>query len=284
MKIATFDSGFTYDDPNLIWGDPAMLLEPGDAGYVNPFSSVKTTNKKGKNMKHNSYYPSRQGDQAGWLQNVANKIGGYATTLGLTTSQTNAIKADCLWVYYLLQLWLPEVRSFGLTGAQALQEAQTGTGSSTQILPTFTAPALPTGTVAVNSGALTRIFAAVQLIKSSGKLTDAIATDLGFTGSTQTGPDLTTLQPVLDLSLVAGQVFIKWGWQGYSADLDSLEIQVDRGDSRGFVLLTIDTTPNYTDTQLLPAVPTKWSYRGIFRVGDQQVGQWSDIKNITVNN
>ena len=37
MKIAFFDSGdpeIYYNNPNLRWGEPAYLLEPGDPGYV----------------------------------------------------------------------------------------------------------------------------------------------------------------------------------------------------------------------------------------------------------
>ena len=36
MKTATFDGVFRFDDPNLHWGDPSYLLEPGDPGYVAP--------------------------------------------------------------------------------------------------------------------------------------------------------------------------------------------------------------------------------------------------------
>jgi hypothetical protein len=61
-----------------------------------------------------------------------------------------------------------------------------------------------------------------------------------------------------------------------------LEIQVDRGDGKGWVFLTYDTTPNYTDTLPLPATPTKWKYRAIYRVGDAQVGIWSSTQEITV--
>ncbi len=73
-----------------------------------------------------------------------------------------------------------------------------------------------------------------------------------------------------------------WGWAGFSAFLDMLEIQVDRGDGKCFVFLTYDTTPDYTDTYPHPAVPTKWKYRAIYRVGDAQVGVWSNTVEITV--
>jgi hypothetical protein len=34
---------------------------------------------------------------------------------------------------------------------------------------------------------------------------------------------------------------------------------------------------NCTDTTPFPATPAKWTYRGIFRVGDSRVGQWSEL-------
>ena len=34
MKPVTWDSGVRWDDPNLRWGTPSYLLEPGDPGYV----------------------------------------------------------------------------------------------------------------------------------------------------------------------------------------------------------------------------------------------------------
>lgn len=48
MKIATWDSGLCWDDPNLRWGSPSYILEPGDPGYVPPSPPTPTTNKKMK--------------------------------------------------------------------------------------------------------------------------------------------------------------------------------------------------------------------------------------------
>ncbi len=42
---------------------------------------------------------------------------------------------------------------------------------------------------------------------------------------------------------VATGVNLDWGWGGYSAFLDMIEIQVDRNDSKGFVPLAFDTNP-----------------------------------------
>ena len=233
-------------------------------------------------MKRNTYFPVRLGDQYIWLTNLNNKLGGYATVLGLTTGQVSAAKADCGWLLYVLQLWLPAVRTWALAGTDVATDAQTGTETDAMILPVFAAPALPTGVVPVAPGALNRIFALVQLIKDGGKCTDAIATDLGLIGSAQSAPDLTAVQPVIAAAVSGSQVNIKWGWGGNAAWLDMCELQVDRGDGKGFVLLAFDTTPNYTDTQAFPATLTKWSYRAIYHQSDAQVGLWSQTVSVTV--
>lgn len=87
---------------------------------------------------------------------------------------------------------------------------------------------------------------------------------------------------MLKLKLEGGVVQVGWTWQGQSAFLDMIEIQVDRGTGGGFAMLTYDTTPGYTDTTPLPATAAKWKYRAIYRVGDQRVGQWSSEVAITV--
>ena len=126
--------------------------------------------------------------------------------------------------------------------------SQTGTGSVAMTLPTFTAPALPAGVTAAAPGALSRIFALVQSIKNSGKCTDAIGEDLGIIGSVAGGPDLNAVAPIIAATVSGGAVHIQWGYNGNRAWLSGCEIQVDRGDAKGYGLLMVDTTPNYTWT------------------------------------
>ena len=57
---------------------------------------------------------------------------------------------------------------------------------------------------------------------------------------------------------------------------------VDRGDGKGFVTLTLDSTPDYLGTMPFPAAAAKWTYKAIYRLEDQRVGLWSDEANITV--
>ncbi len=146
-----------------------------------------------------------------------------------------------------------------------------------------TVPVLPAGfPPAVAAGIVARFRALVKRLKAAKNYSTAIGQALGIEGSVQGAPDLTTLQAILTLTLMGNAILVGWGWQGFSAFLDMLEIQVDRGDGKGWVFLTYDTTPNYTDTFPLPATPTKWKYRAIYRVGDAQVGVWSNTVEITV--
>ena len=95
--------------------------------------------------------------------------------------------ADCGWLIYVLQSWLPAGRAWALATTDAAADAQSGDGTALMALPVFTAPALPTGVVPTNTGALNRIFALVQAIKDSGKCSDANATNLGIVGRRRPG-------------------------------------------------------------------------------------------------
>ena len=94
MRPASFDSGLCFDDPNVRWGAPGYVLEPGDPGYVPPIPSVNEPKTKGKRMKHKVYYPKRQADQIVWLANFISKLAGYATALSLQPAQVTAAVAD----------------------------------------------------------------------------------------------------------------------------------------------------------------------------------------------
>ncbi len=161
-------------------------------------------------------------------------------------------------------------------------QAQSSDGTALMALPVFTPPALPTGVVAVNEGALDRLFALVQTIKDRAGFTEAIGADLDVLGTEDTMPDLATLQPVIDATAQVAAVKIGWDWGGNSAFLDMIELQVDRSDTKGFVFLANDTTPGYLDTTPFPTALTKWTYRAIYRIGDDRVGVWSNSVSVAV--
>ena len=81
-------------------------------------------------MKRNNWYPTSVAGQILWQINFASKLPGLATVLGLTPAQVAGIVADCLWVIYILQEWLPAVRALSTSGTTAATEAQLGDGTS----------------------------------------------------------------------------------------------------------------------------------------------------------
>lgn len=213
------------------------------------------------------------------LQTFNGAIGTYAAVLGLSAAQIAAQLADGNYFDYTLKCQ-------NLTANASLQwtawKNLTRGGGTPPASGAPVAPVFPAAVPAVAPGIEVRFRALVQLIKASPNYNAAIGQALGIEGSQQVAPDLTTLQPVIDAVISGNHVQVKWGWGGYTAFLDICEIQVDRGDGKGFGLLAFDTTPGYTDTTAFPATPAIWTYRAIYRVGDNQVGLWSNPVSVTV--
>jgi hypothetical protein len=268
---------YTWDSLNLTWSG---ILEPGDPGYTPPPPSnpVQPTLKPKRNRMAKSDYIAQNDDQfAAQLQTFKTGIGVYATTLGLSPAQVTAQAADAdSFAYVVACQGIMQGVSQQWTAWKNLMRA----GGSPPAAGAPMAPVFPPVVAAVALGVEVRFRALVKAIKAHPNYNDAIGQALGIEGAVQTGPDLSTIQPIIDAILSGNAVQIDWGWDGQSAFLDMLELQVDRGS--GWALLAFDTTPNYTDTTPLPATPTKWKYRGIYRVGDAQVGVWSNTVEIVV--
>ena len=229
-------------------------------------------------MAKQDYIPTNDNAFNAQLQTFKNGIGGYATLLGLTAMQTTAQAADAASFDYTLKCL--DLMANGSQQWTAWKNLERG-GGTAPASGAPVAPVFPTAVTAVAQGIEVRFRALVQLIKANANYNEAIGQALNIEGAAQTGPDLTTIQPGIDAVISGNHVNVKWGWGGNSAYLDMCELQVDRADGKGFVLLAYDTTPNYTDTQAFPATPAKWTYKAIYRVGDAQTGQWS--LPVTVN-
>jgi hypothetical protein len=278
LRIAYFDSGLRWDNPNFRWGDPSYVLEPGDPGYVfDPNDPSPAKPQKTRTMKQD---PIPSGDNlfAQLLTGFKNAIAPYATLFGLTPAQVTAQAADADYFAYALACQ-----------QLAADYAQQWTGWKGLIRDGGTPPAsgmpqpltLPAAVAVVALGIEARFRALVAYIKKHAAYNESIGQALGIEGAEITGPDYATLAPELKLEQTGAGVMVRWGWMGKSKFLDLLEIQVDRGDGAGFVLLSYDTTPNYLDTHPV-TVAAKWTYRAIFRVADARVGQWSGPVSINV--
>lgn len=213
------------------------------------------------------------------LTTVKTTLGTYSATLGLAAAQVTAQAADADYLNYLVACQSVMQNSAQQWTSWKLLVRNGGTPPASG-MPA--APTLPASVPAVAPGIEPRFRALVKQIKASANYNEAIGEALGIEGAQQTGPDLSTIQPDLGAVLSGSSVLVDWGWGGNSQFLDMCEIEVDRADGKGFVLLAMDTTPGYTDTAALPAAPAKWTYRAIYRVGDQRVGQWSKPVSVTV--
>jgi hypothetical protein len=225
--------------------------------------------------------PIQQNDIAFAAQMITFKseIGNYATTLNLTADQVKAQAADADYTDYVVKCQGIMIKSGQQWTAWRDLTRDGGTPPPTGV-PTL--PTLPPAVPAVGPGVEGRFRALVQLIKANPNYNPAMGQALGIEGAQQTPPDLTTIQPQIDAYINGNHVYVDWGWQGYSAYLDQCEIQVDRGDGKGYGFLTYATSPGYTDTQPLPAAPVKWTYRAIYRVSDAEVGLWSNPVSLIV--
>ena len=230
-------------------------------------------------MPTQPYYPRPEPAQVTWLQNYATKLPHDGPICGLSTAEITQTVLEVTSLAYVLGTWNPAIQNDAQEATAFKKALASGTGA----LTAYPAPIIfANPPPAAAPGVLTRLFNQVARLKLSPACTDAIQQSLGIVGAVQAGPDLTSIQPLLTALFSGGSVKIGWGWGGNSASLDMLELQVDRGDGKGFVLLAYDTTPNYEDTTPPPAALTKWTYKAIYRVGDAQVGVWSNAVSVTV--
>jgi hypothetical protein len=284
MRIASFDSGLHWDDPNLRWGNPSYLLEPGDPGYVaDPTSaSFPAANKKTKRkiMPKGDYIKKGERPFSNQMLMFKGAIGDYAAVLGVSAPQVSGQAADA--DRYKWELDVAEATSQCSQQWTMWKEITRNGGTfppnGAPVAMEWPDPEPP----AVAPGIEVRFRALCQQIKSHANYNPSIGQALDIEGEEITGPDFDTLKPLLKPKVSAGGVMVGWGWQGFEKFLDAIEIQVDRGDGQGFKMLTIDTTPGYLDTQGFPAAAAKWTYKAVFLLDDQRVGQWSDLVSVNV--
>jgi hypothetical protein len=274
MRFINWDDGYFFDDPNLRWGNPSYLLEPGDPGYTPP---PLTTPKPKKKMPKSNYIKANDDEFAAQLNTYKNNIGGYATTLGVLPAQVTAQAGDSAYFAYVLTCHdiAAQLAQQWTVRKDIIRKGGTPPPAGAPVAPVF-----PAAVTAVAPGVEPRFRALVQQNRTSANYNEGIGEALGTEGEEQTGPDLMTLQPEIKAQAAGSEVKISWGWQGFAAFLDMIELQVDRGS--GWQMLAMDTTPNYNDTQPFPATATRWKYRAIFRVGDARVGLWSNEVSVNV--
>jgi hypothetical protein len=149
-------------------------------------------------------------------------------------------------------------------------------GSDSAVLPVLSAlpPSLASSVV---PGATARFASLVARIKAHKNYTEAIGQDLQIIGPVIV-IDPASWKPALSIQHNAGHPVIVWT----KGQAGAIEIWANRDDGRGFAFFTINTEPNTLDNTPLPPPDTavNWQYKAIYRLHDEQVGQWSDVLSI----
>jgi hypothetical protein len=244
-------------------------------------------------MKRLEYYPTKQSDEPEWLTTFANKLIERGAEAGLTTTVINAGVADALYLIYTIGAWLPAVRDFGPNCTTALELLKHGSGGSALALPGFNPPPLPAAsaplpaTVAVPPGALDRIFALVQVIKTAPGYTDELGSAMGIVGSVSPSPSLAT-GPAPVAKVEPGETgtdpqrvritYKKLGHMGAA-------VYGRRGAAgSAFELLGINTDGTFLDERPLLAagVPEVRQFQLRYWDKGAETGAWSDTITVTV--
>ena len=226
-------------------------------------------------MAKSYWLPADDNGKDALLTNFSSKLPKYKTTFGLDDGDIASTAADAAFFHFCLNSQ-GQVAAYSQQWTAYKNAARNGTDDALGALPA--APGFAAAPAIVAPGIFPRLTALVAHIKTHKNYTDAIGADLQIVGAEQV-VDMTVLKPVITATLDAGGVIIGWVKQG----MDGIEIWVDRGDGKGFAFLTIDTVPDYTDTQPLPTgASALWKYKAIYRLGDERTGQWSDVVSIAV--
>jgi hypothetical protein len=252
MRIATWDSGdpeMYFDNPNLHWGaagQPAYLLEPGDAGYIPPFPTVETTNTKKHMKKKHDLVPAPQAAYLKWHDNL--KGGVTATTPGATAADVTMLLADNTALH---------------AKTTAADAADTAAKTAHADLAAVIA------TSKRNARAL------AQRIKKSTGCTPALTAALQLDGVEDT-TDMTQEKPAVTVT-AKGNGVMEVGFNKKLAE--GVHIYEDRAGTGVFNYLGSETHSPYVDNRPLLAAgkPETRRYKLVFFIGKAEIGLESDI-------
>jgi hypothetical protein len=227
-------------------------------------------------MAKDYYLPRSDKKKTLWLNNFIVRLPYYATTLGINQATLTSVQNDAKMFEYAVKL----VDSFSKTKKDKTtfkNQLRDGPESKTPLkVPPFSIQKPP---AAVPPGIFKRITSLVRKIKVNDNYTTAIGKHLDIIGP-DTYLDINTLKPKLKVRFTADRPVIKYR----KGKTDGVDIYVDRDDSKGFVFLANDKEPDYIDPTEIPegVKSIVWKYRARYKIGEKQVGQFSNTVSIIV--
>lgn len=207
----------------------------------------------------------------------AGKIDEYATSFGLTTAETDSIKADAKYLAYVM-VYNKNARTF--TKALTAHKKLTRKGKNKNIvleLPSL--PDLGTPPPSVKPNIEFRFSKLVKKIKSNVNYNASAGDILG----------IEAIRPHFDMQ--AGKPKLTyWHGEGTHPKIKYKKgkyqgAQIWKDEGNGYFLLATISQNNYVDeTQLADGIQSAvWHYKAIYLYKDKQVGTWSDVITITVS-
>ena len=198
------------------------------------------------------YIPRTDGDLIIWHGNLKTQVAAVATTVGLATADVDALTADNTSL---------NTKITALNAAKTAQQAATADKAN------------------VFRSVITRARGIANRVKSHPNYTEALGRQLGIVGPEDT-TDLSQAQPTLRNEAVSpGSVRM-----GFNKSVSSgVRIFSKRGSEASFAFLATDTESPYFDTRsnLTPG-PESRQYQAQYLLGDEPVGQLSDILSVLV--
>lgn len=229
-------------------------------------------------MSRPSYLPNNDRDFDVWLKNFYAKLVLYATQFGITGAEVSAVLADSNMVTYVvaqLAIQQHELKK-RFEYKRTLLDAELGTTLGAFPVYAAIAPA----PAPIPAGIVKRITNMVTRIKGMTSYTENIGYDFGIIPTKTSKAAKMLEKPIFSVSTDADHPFLKIKKNGAEA----VNIYVDRGDGRGFVLLCGCPRAKYVDMSPLPDTLTNWTYKIIFTKGGVEYGLLSDPSSIAVIN
>lgn len=230
-------------------------------------------------MSVSQYMPKDEAGQQNWLNNFSAKLPNYAATLGVPAATVTQIINDAKNLALMGQT-AENFKQYcvGLTAFKTILKSGNPNGQAIGTLAA--APTLPVFT-ALQGDIFGRISKLVATIKASANYTEAIGEDLGIVASSGSFSKAAenALKPNLKIELIGGKPNIIWK----KGQTGGIKIMADHGTGN-FVFLAVDTSPDYLDKTTLPPMGQAqlWRYMARYIKNDEEIGDWSDIVQITV--
>ena len=225
-------------------------------------------------MPNATFMPKTDTGKVELLEHVASTLPKYQSIFQISNEDMETVKSDAVSLRHA-HTSHHQVQNYAHHWTAYKNQLLDGGGGdvSWPVAPVIDPHISPT----VTPGVIARLSSLVARIKAHKNYTTAIGQDLHIIGA-EIVLDTASWKPALSVKYIAGHPVIVWS----KGKAGAIEIWADRSDGNGFSFFTINTEPDTSDNTPLPATGTgiNWKYKAIYRLHDEQVGQWSDVLSI----